>query len=74
LRDYFKNDLSRDVEALGDDDSLLERGILDSMAIVKLIAFLEQRFGIAMTDEEFDPDHFETLHAIATLVEAKKAS
>lgn len=73
LREYFKTELSADVETIKDDDSLLERGILDSMAIVKLIAFLEERFGVAMTDEEFDPDNFETLAAIQSLVDSKKS-
>jgi acyl carrier protein len=71
LKGYFseKNDKARD---LGPTDSLLERGLLDSMALVKLIAFLEERFGIVLGDDEFDPDNFETLDAIAKLIEAKR--
>lgn len=72
LREYFKNDLSAEVDDIQDGDSLLERGILDSMAIVKLIAFLEVRFGVAMTDDEFDPENFESFQAIERLIEAKK--
>ena len=44
------------------------------MAIVKLIGFIEERFGVALGDEEFDPDNFETLSAIASMIDAKKAS
>jgi acyl carrier protein len=72
LREYFKNDLSAEVDDIQDSDSLLERGILDSMAIVKLIAFLEVRFGVAMTDDEFDPENFESFQAIERLIESKK--
>jgi acyl carrier protein len=71
LQEYFagQSDKARD---LGVDDSLLERGLLDSMALVKLIAFLEERFGVELSDEEFDPEHFETLQAIAELIERKR--
>jgi len=71
LKAYFveRSEKARD---LGEDDSLLERGLLDSMAIVKLITFLEERFGVVLGDEEFDPDNFETLRAIAQLIAAKQ--
>jgi acyl carrier protein len=60
-------------QGLGETDSLLENGLLDSMAIVKLVGFIEERFGVALGDEEFDPDNFETLSAIASMIDAKKA-
>ena len=71
LKGYFaeKSDKAKD---LASGDSLLEKGLLDSMALVKLIAFLEERFGIALGDDEFDPDNFETIEAIAKLIEAKR--
>lgn len=72
LRTYFaeKNAKAKD---LGADDSLLDKGLLDSMAIVKLIAFLEERFGVQLGDDEFDPDNFETIAAITKLIESKSA-
>ncbi len=72
LKEYFakQSDKARD---LAEGDSLLERGLLDSMALVKLIAFLEERFGVELSDDEFDPEHFETLQAIGELVERKQA-
>lgn len=70
LREYFASQSDR-AKDLGEEDSLLERGLLDSMALVKLITFLEERFGVQLSDEEFDPDNFETLSAISALVAAK---
>lgn len=72
LREYFASQNAQAAN-LEDDTSLIERGLLDSMAIVKLITFLEERFGVELSDDEFDPDNFETLSAIAALVERKRA-
>jgi len=73
LREWMATELKGKVRELGEEDSLLEAGVLDSMAIVKLITFLEERFGVTLTDEEFDPENFETLKAIDGLVERKRS-
>lgn len=73
LRVWMATELKSTVREIGEEESLLEAGVLDSMAIVKLIAFLEERFGVTLTDEEFDPENFETLKAIDGLVERKRA-
>lgn len=57
--------------AVGDDDSLLERGILDSLGLVKLLTFLEHEYRIVLPDEEVIPDHFETINAIVALVKQR---
>ena len=74
LREWMATELRGNVRELSDDASLLEAGILDSMAIVKLISFLEERFGVQLTDEEFDPDNFESLQAIEALIAQKTKS
>ena len=72
IRSYFAKELGR--PELGDEDSLLENGVLDSLAIVKLITFLEDQFGVELSDDEFDTDHFESISTIGSLVADKKAS
>lgn len=73
LQEYFssQSDKGKDLDPSA---SLIEKGLLDSMAIVKLISFLEERFGVELSDDEFDPDHFETIAAIAELVARKQAA
>lgn len=44
---------------------------LDSMAVVSLVTALEERFGIAIDDDEIDGDTFATLGQLTRLVEAK---
>ena len=52
----------------------LEQGLLDSLAIEQLIAFLETRFGITFSDEELVPENFETVNRLADLVDRKRKS
>ena len=43
----------------------------DSMAVVAVIAALEERFGVAFADDEIRGESFETVGTLATLVQAK---
>jgi acyl carrier protein len=46
---------------------------LDSMAVVSLIGALEERFGIAVDDDDISASTFETLGSLAAFVAAKRA-
>jgi acyl carrier protein len=50
---------------------LITGGILDSLATIKLVAFLEERFKIAIQAHEADVDHMNTVSDIAKLVHSK---
>lgn len=71
IRQFLVEDVfyDRDLSGLGPEDSLLAKGLLDSMAILKTVTFCEEQFGITIPDQEVLPDHFETVRAIAKLVE-----
>ena len=71
VRQFLIEDVfyDQDLKSLGPDDSLLAKGLLDSMSILKTVTFCEEQFGIAIPDEEVLPDHFESVRAIAQLVE-----
>ncbi len=66
LKSYF--DKEQGASDLGPDDSLLQSGILDSLAIVKLLSFIEEEFDVEVSDADFDPENFENLRSIAKLV------
>ena len=53
---------------LDDDDDLVESGVVDSLGIFQLVAFLEEQFGIAIADTEITPDNFGTIARIEKLV------
>jgi acyl carrier protein len=59
----------KDLSGLRPDDSLLERGFLDSLAILKTVTFCEEHFGITLPEDEVLPDNFESVKAIAALVD-----
>jgi len=58
-------------KTLSDTDLLLENGILDSLGILDLVAFLEQRYCFAVSDEDLIPDHFKTIQQISVFVHRK---
>lgn len=75
IRQFLIEDVfyDRDLKNLGPDDSLLQRGLLDSMSILKTVTFCEEQFGVTIPDEDVLPDHFESVRAIAKLVERVRA-
>ena len=58
---------------LGDDDRLLEKGIIDSMGVMELVTFLQEQFTIAVDESEITEDHFGSISAIAAFVAEKRA-
>jgi acyl carrier protein len=50
----------------------LAAGALDSLALEELVAYLEDRYGIVFTDDEFVAENFSSTLALASLVEAKR--
>ena len=56
------------------DTPLLETGVLDSINLVRLIQFLEERFAISIPDDDFGPDLFESPAALAAYVERRRQS
>lgn len=57
---------------LTDATPLITGGILDSLATIKLVAFLEQRFQIQIQAHETMVDYLDTVADIAQLVSSKK--
>jgi acyl carrier protein len=53
---------------LTSDYTLIEKEVLDSMAIFETIAYLEDEFGIEVQDDDLIPENFATIAAIARLV------
>jgi acyl carrier protein len=60
-----------DPAQLTESTPLISTGILDSIATLKLVIFLEEHFSIAIEAHEADPEHFETIDRIARLVRSK---
>ena len=63
-----------DPDELKDDTPLITGGILDSIATMKLVLFLEERYGVTLEAHEVDPEHLDTVAAIAGLVRVKQSA
>lgn len=69
IRNFLYTDrLKSEFDSLQDDDSLLEKGIIDSIRMLDLIGFLEEKFSVTVDDEDLYPENFDTLNAIADYV------
>jgi acyl carrier protein len=51
------------------DTALLETGLLDSINLVRLLQFMEERFSIKIPDGDLGPDLFESPATLAAYVE-----
>jgi len=73
LRNFvMKNFLYGDERVvLGDQDSFLEKGIIDSTGVLELVAYLEEEFSINTADEEIVPEHFDSLSNLTSYIVGK---
>jgi acyl carrier protein len=59
---------------LSERTPLISGGILDSLATVKLVAFLEDQYQITVEPHEASVDYLDTIDQIAALVRSKRGS
>ena len=57
--------------SMGDADNLLQSGLVDSLGILDVVAFLEQQFGFTVDDEELIPENFESVDTLTKFTERK---
>ena len=72
LREFMAtNFLFSDDFTLGDADSFLQTGILDSMGVLQIIFFLEERYQITLADNEIVPDNLDSIQRLKLFVDRK---
>jgi acyl carrier protein len=73
LTEYITNEFAPSPEFLPikQDTSLLESRILDSLSILKLVLFIEKRFGVVVAPDELVPENFETIALISSYLRKK---
>lgn len=71
LRQFIMEEFVRDGSPIDETTNLLEQEIIDSLGIFTLIGFIEDRFGVRVAPEDVNLENFETLAAIASLVDQK---
>lgn len=68
LREFLPGE---DPDDLTDDLPLISAGILDSIATLKLVMHLEERFGITLAAHEASKEHLDSIDRIVSLVRGK---
>lgn len=54
--------------AFGDEDSLLRRGVIDSLGVMEVIGFVEETWGLQVPQDEITEANFGTVAGIARYV------
>lgn len=71
LENYLFTD---DQSELKNDDSFLEKGIVDSTGIMEIIFFITEEFEIEVEDEEMIPENLDSVNNIVAFVGRKRSS
>jgi acyl carrier protein len=73
IKSYILNEFlpGEDPALLTDSTPLITGGILDSLATLKLVAFLQDQFSIEIEPYETAPEYLDTLPDITNLVHSK---
>jgi acyl carrier protein len=75
LRNFIRKDILFSIDTnkanLPVNEDLLGTGIMDSLGILKIAAFIEERFGVTISDVDIIAENFSTLHSIEHMIRRK---
>ena len=60
------------VDDIDENASFLANGTIDSLGVLELIAFAEERYGVQVEDDEVVPDNFDGVRRLATYIRSKQ--
>ena len=74
LEQFIVSELTqgRGIDSVAPDEDLLASGIVDSHGVMEMVAFLEQRYGVSVTDDDLTPENFQSLSSIEAFVARKR--
>jgi 2-hydroxymuconate-semialdehyde hydrolase len=74
LIEYIMKEFVEDLdEELDENTPLISSGLIDSLSVVSLVAFIDKKYGVKIPDEKGTVDNFETVSKIIeTINEFKK--
>jgi acyl carrier protein len=74
LREHIFNQYIKDkaTEGFNDDYNLIDEGILDSLAIMNLIAWLEKQYAIEFDEGDIVLENFNSVNALVNFVQTKR--
>ena len=74
INEYITRELIPDptLLPLANDTPLLDSGIIDSLSLLRIVVFLEERFGITMDDADLMPENFTSVNSICAYLRARE--
>lgn len=57
---------------LSDEDSLLDKGIVNSTGVLEVVGFLEDTYGVRVADDELLPENLDSIAKLAAFVQRKR--
>ncbi len=72
IKNFFvEKKFIKTVDDLNDEDSLLEKGVVDSVGMLDLVGFIENEYSIKIDEDELMPENFDSLKAIQDFITGK---
>ncbi len=69
LKEYIREELMNgSSNELDESENLLAAGIIDSLGILRLVSFVEEKFGIEVPDEDVTIDNFQSVKSMSDYV------
>jgi acyl carrier protein len=62
IKNFIEKETQRKIE--DDRENLIEKGVLDSFSMIKLLGFIEKELGVKLDMEELTPENFNSLDTI----------
>lgn len=61
-----------DEAEFGDDDNIFEMGFVNSLFAMKMVNYIEQEFGIEISNDDLEISNFSTVNRIVNYINEKK--
>jgi len=72
LLDFISDNYRIERSNIDIDSSLVDQGVIDSLAFVEIAAFLEKTFGITIAEEQITPENFGSIMKIVAFVQSMR--
>lgn len=76
IRDFIVENFlfGKEDPPLGDEDSFLQKGFIDSTGILEVVSFIEERFGIKVEDDDLLPENLDSIRRLVNFILRKQGS
>jgi len=74
IKRFIRDELQTSVDVVPPDYPLIVNKVIDSMGIMEVLTFIENEFGVAIEDEDFVLDNFESISAMVAMIDSKLAA